>query len=49
MAAHGVCGVMGRGGVSQRHVGNVCGVLRSYEKGRFASATWQEVGQREVR
>ena len=38
-----LCGVTPRGVLSWQHFGNVYGVLRTYEEGRFGSVMWQEV------
>ena len=37
------CKIRCRGGLGRRHVGNVCGVSRTSEKGRFGLAAWREV------
>ena len=39
----GVCGVMWRGSLSWRHVGDACGCSRSYEAKRFGSVAWRQV------
>ena len=38
-----LCVVMRQGILSRQHVGNMCGVLRSYKEGRFGLVAWREV------